>query len=96
MLTLVSAVMFAIAAISSLWGIRVEFRQRLETGPVALIPTLPFAIQSSIFVLIGLFIYGRGHPLPIWVFGLGLLGPALLGGAAIVVAGRIGNRMRRR
>jgi hypothetical protein len=43
------------AALAIMWGVATEFRQSRESGPVALVPTYPFAVQAAVLSVLGLF-----------------------------------------
>jgi hypothetical protein len=79
------------------WGVRTEFSQSRDTGPIAREPTLPFAGQSALIFTLGLFLVrkaGMLGVLPWWA----CLGAGVLFGAAgivlITAAGSMGNARR--
>jgi len=45
---------FLLAVVAFLVGFITEFRQSRASGPVAIVPALPWAVESAIFVLLGL------------------------------------------
>jgi hypothetical protein len=45
-----------VAALSISWGVATEFRQSRAVGPVAVIPTYPFAVQGALLFTLGLFL----------------------------------------
>ena len=50
----ISIACFALAALSFGWAFVMEYRQSRSDGPVAIVPTLPFAVPAGIFVEFGL------------------------------------------
>jgi hypothetical protein len=81
-----------VAGLAIMWGVVTEFRQARASGPVAVVPTYPFAVQAALLFTLGLFkIPHRVASLPWWgCIGLGLAVGAI-GIALINVAGRNGR-----
>ncbi len=93
-----SVTLFAVALAALAWGMVTEHRQRRETGPVAMVPTLPFAWQAAMIVTIGLVLLRRDAPwaaLPWGMYLVVLVGAATAGSALVLLAGRLGERGRR-
>jgi hypothetical protein len=45
-----------IAVVAAAWGAATQFRQSRSSGPIALVPTSPFGIQSALLFTLGLFL----------------------------------------
>ncbi|NUP06272.1 MAG: hypothetical protein HOW73_09460 [Polyangiaceae bacterium] len=59
-----SALMGVIGLLSLGWGIWTEFRQTRETGPVAIVPTLPQGVGAALLLTMATALYcGRELPL---------------------------------
>jgi hypothetical protein len=77
----ITSSVFAIA--SFVYGFITEFRQsRITNLPVATVPTLPFAVASSIFV--GFALWGYDVGLPTWGYPLVFVGSVMLLGFLIL------------
>jgi hypothetical protein len=84
--------MLVVAVLAIAWGVATEFRQSRASGPVALVPTYPFAVQAAVLCALGLFlIRQKGGWIPWWgCIGVGAL-VGSVGIALINVAGRSGR-----
>jgi hypothetical protein len=70
--TAISIVCFVVAALGFGWGFVTEYRQSRAAGPVAIVPTLPFAVAAGLFVEFGVLWLRLG--IPFWVHVIVLLG----------------------
>jgi hypothetical protein len=69
MLTLLGALALTIAVIAFVHAAYTEWRQTRDTGPVAIVPTLPMGIAAPILGTLGLVFLGRQNDwarLPWW------------------------------
>jgi hypothetical protein len=90
----IAGVLFAIGMSALIWGVVTEFRQARERGPIARVPTLPFAVQSAILVTAALVCLIPTRTLPWWAYIAAFLAQAAVGAAAILLAARAGERNR--
>jgi hypothetical protein len=74
--TAISIVCFVFAALSFGWGFVTEYRQSRTPGPVAIVPTLPFAVSAGFFVEFGVLWLRLG--IPFWVHVIVFLGSTAL------------------
>ena len=89
---------FVISLVALAWGIQTEFLQSRDTGPIARVPTLPFAVQSALLFASGLLFARKTSVLgvlPWWacigasvIFGIAAIG-------LITAAGRMGRAHRK-
>ena len=68
--TVISIACFALAVLSFAWGLVTEYRQGRDQGPVAVVPTLPFAIMASCLVWFGLAWYPQELPMMVYVVAI--------------------------
>ena len=87
--TTVSIVCFIFAAISFIWGLVTEYRQSRAEGPIAIVPTLPFAVAAGIFVTFGL--AWLHLDIPFWIHFIVFFGSSALFIFAIVNASGTGR-----
>ena|SRR5258705_2761643 len=90
----VCSVCLSVAAL--LAGMAIEYEQRRESGPVALVPTLQYAGAFGLLLVIGLTVLHLAREWPdrwwwIPIFGLAAMA---VGGWAIAGAGRMAERRR--
>ena len=84
MATAISIACFVFAALSFGWGFVTEYRQSRTPGPVAIVPTLPFAVAAGVFVEFG--VLWLRLAIPFWVHVIVFLGSTVLFGFAILKA----------
>ena len=53
---------FVLAALAFTYGVVTEYRQTRATGPIAIVATLPFAVQAAIFIVLGLCLFHGSRP----------------------------------
>ena len=62
MRTALAITYFVLAALAFTYGIVTEYRQTRATGPIAIVATLPFALQAAIFIVLGLYLFPGSRP----------------------------------
>jgi hypothetical protein len=85
MLTIFAIVAFIIAAWAFLHGFITEWRQSRTNGPIAIVATLPFAVESAMLVVLGLSI--SPWIFPLWVYPLVFVALLVLFCSLILLAG---------
>jgi hypothetical protein len=75
---------FILAALAFLIGFVTEYRQSRQAGPIAIVPTLPYAPAAALFLLLGLLLLPSS--LSWWVYPTAFVGSALAFGYAIMNA----------
>jgi len=81
MRTEIAIACFVISIIALLNGVVMEYRQSRENGPVAIVPTLPWAAEGAIFIVLGL--CWLPTPIPWWAYILAFFSSALTFGYLI-------------
>jgi hypothetical protein len=81
MRTVIAIVCFVLSIIVFLYGVVTEYRQSHATGPIAIVPTLPWAVEGAIFIVMGLF--WLPTPIPWWVYLLAFFSSAITFGYLI-------------
>jgi hypothetical protein len=95
---LIIGMVFIVISLSALaWGVRTEFLQSRDTGPIAREPTLFFAVQPAMLFTMGLFFARKSSVLgllPWWAcIGAGVIF-SIAGVGLITAAGHIGQACR--
>jgi hypothetical protein len=85
--------MFAliVSALALTQGVVTERRQRREAAPFAIVPTLPFAVQSTLLATVGIVLLGRTQDwarLPWWGYVLAALCHVAAGIGLVLLVGR--------
>ena len=70
MMTAFAITCFFVAAFAFTYGVVTAYRQTRATGPIAIVPTLPFAAQAAILVVLGLSLLPGSRPW--WSYPLAL------------------------
>src|SRR5262249_49406136 len=86
MMTAFAIICFIIAAFALTYGVVTAYRQTRATGPIAIVPTLPFAVQAAILVTMGLCLLPGSRPW--WSYTLTLLISLATFGYATIRASR--------
>jgi hypothetical protein len=94
MRTGIALICFALSIMALLFGVVTEYRQSREEGPVALVPTLPWALEGAILIVLGLF--WLPTPIPWWAYVVAFLGSALTFGCVIGTASRGRKTLRKK
>jgi len=81
MRTGIAIVSFVLSIIAFLYGVVTEHRQSRAKGPVAIVPTLPWAVAGAVFIVLGLF--WLPTKIPWWVCILAFFGSAVTFGYII-------------
>jgi hypothetical protein len=76
------------------WGVITEFQQSRARGPIAQVPTLPFAIGSALLVTLALLVLRALHAMPWWTYIAAFMGQCVIGVGTTVLAGRAGASRR--
>ena len=84
-MTILAICCFLVAASALAWGIVTEHRQTRESGPVSIVPTLPFAWGASVLVTVG--VVSLPVPLPWWGYAAILLSTLILFSTVTIKAG---------
>jgi len=93
MTTAFAITFFVVAAFAFTCGVVTAYRQTRATGPIAIVPPLPFAAQSAILIVLGLFLLPGSRPW--WSYPLALVvSLATLGYATILASRRPGEHGR--
>ena len=71
MRTALAITFFVLAALGFTYGVVTEYRQTRATGPIAIVPALPFAVQAAILVVLGLCLLPGSKPW--WSYPLALV-----------------------
>jgi hypothetical protein len=94
LLTVLGLVQLAGAVLSLAWGVTTEYRQTRESGPVAIVATLPFGVAAALLATMGTAAL-LGRALATWIYLVEFAGLALGGGALITMASGQSQRTRR-
>jgi uncharacterized membrane protein len=86
MRTMIAIACFACSFMGFLHAVITEYRQSRDTGPIARVPTLQWAVLGA--MLVGLGLYWLPEPVPWWAYAAGFFGTVLVYGACIARAGR--------
>jgi hypothetical protein len=78
---------FIFSAVAFLTGFITEYRQSRAKGPIAIVPTVPYPVAASIFVLFGLIILPT--PMSCWIYLLAFV-------ASVTVFGFLTIRIAKR
>jgi len=62
MMTAFAITCFVVAAFAFTYGAVTAYRQTRSTGPIAIVPTLPFAVQAAVLVVLGLYLLSGSRP----------------------------------
>jgi hypothetical protein len=79
--TIVAILCFAASAIALTIGVVTEYRQTRPREDNAIVPTLPWAVASALFVVLGLFSLPRS--MPWWLYPVVFIGAAFAFGYLI-------------
>jgi hypothetical protein len=71
MMTVFAITCFVLAVLAFSYGVVTEYRQTRATGPIAIVATLPFALQAAILIVMGLYIFPGSRPW--WSYPLALV-----------------------
>jgi hypothetical protein len=71
MRTAIASTCFVLAALAFTYGVVTEYRQTRATGPIAIVATLPFALQAANFIALGLYLFPGSRPW--WSYPLALV-----------------------
>jgi len=84
MKTAIALTCYVVAVLVFAHGFYTEYRQTRASGPVAIVPTLPSAMQAATLLALGLFF----HPVmkPWWSYPLAFIASTLIFGYAITLA----------
>ena len=82
---------FVLSIFAFVNGVVTEYRQSRASGPVAIEPTLPWAVSGAILIVVGLF--WLPTPVAWWAYILAFFSSALTVGYIITRAGR-GRKIR--
>ncbi|MCX5805228.1 MAG: hypothetical protein NT010_04045 [Proteobacteria bacterium] len=85
MRTIFAIVAFIIAAWAFFYGFITEWRQSRANGPIAIVATLPFAVESAMLAVLGLSI--SPWIFPLWVYPLIFVALLVLLCSLIMLAG---------
>ena len=77
----IAIICFSLSVIAPMIGVVIEYRQTRAHGPVAIVPTLPYAGAGSLFVVAGLL--QLPYSIPWWAYPLSFLATVSLFGYAI-------------
>ncbi len=62
MLTAFAITCFVVAALAFTYGVVTEYRQTRAAGPIAIVATLPFAVQAAVLLVLGLYLLPGSRP----------------------------------
>jgi len=60
--TAFAIICFVLATLAFAYGVVTEYRQTRATGPIAIVATLPFALQTAILIVLGLYWFPGSRP----------------------------------
>ncbi len=80
----ISVLCFMASVAVFLHGLVTEYRQSRESGPIAIVPTLPSAVGGAMMIFLGLF--WLPAPVPWWVYVLSFFGVTAFYGFCINLA----------
>lgn len=84
MRTAIAIVCFGLSIFAFIYGVVTEYRQSREGGPIARVPTLPWAIEAALLIVLGL--YWLPQPIRWWVYLAAFSGSVLIFGFIINAA----------
>lgn len=87
-----------LSAAALLFGVLIEHQQRSETGPVAIVPTLPHAVASGLCAAIGVaaLCIARNRSAAWWLPPVAFVLVLMLGTWLIIAVGARAERRRQR
>jgi hypothetical protein len=82
--TAIAIAYFVGAALAFTSGVVTEYRQTRAIGPIAIVATLPFAVQGAVLVVLGLYLLPGSRPW--WSYPLAFVISLLTVGCAVIRA----------
>lgn len=79
--TVIAIACFTLATIALTIGVVTEYRQTRAHGPVATVPTLPWAVAGAMMVVLGLFWLPQS--IPWWIYPVAFFGAVFTFGYTI-------------
>ena len=93
MMTAFAITCFVVAAFAFTYGVVTAYRQTRADDSIAIVATLPFAVQSTILIVLGLYLLPGSRPW--WSYPLALVvSMATFGYATIRASRRPGEHVR--